>query len=82
MLVLAALWWAWTVYARLTSTMDVDEGGVRLAMLASMGAMFGVALAVPGAGAALYLLAHVAFPFRTTGRVFRRRTVERSCCAH
>jgi low temperature requirement protein LtrA len=49
MLVLAALWWAWSVYAWLTSAMDVDEGGVRLAMLASMGAMFGVALAVPGA---------------------------------
>jgi low temperature requirement protein LtrA len=49
MLVLAALWWAWSVYAWLTSTMDVDEGGVRLTMLASMGAMFGVALAVPGA---------------------------------
>jgi len=29
--------------------MDVDEGGVRLAMLASMGAMLVVALAVPGA---------------------------------
>ena len=26
-------------------------------------------------GAALYLLGHVAFLFRTTGRVFRRRTV-------
>jgi low temperature requirement protein LtrA len=49
MLVLAALWWAWNVYAWLTSTLDVDEGGVRLAMLASMGAMFFVALAVPGA---------------------------------
>jgi low temperature requirement protein LtrA len=49
MLVLAALWWAWTAYAWLTSTMDVDEGGVRLAMLASMGAMLVVALAVPGA---------------------------------
>jgi low temperature requirement protein LtrA len=49
MLVLVALWWAWTAYAWLTSTMDVDEGGVRLAMLASMGAMLGVALAVPGA---------------------------------
>ena len=49
MLVLAAVWWAWSVYAWLTSAMDVDEGGVRLAMLASMGAMFGVALAVPGA---------------------------------
>jgi low temperature requirement protein LtrA len=49
MLVLAALWWAWAVYAWLTSATDVDEGGVRLAMLASMGAMFGVALAVRGA---------------------------------
>ena len=49
MLVLAALWWAWAAYAWLTSAMDVDEGGVRLAMLASVGAMFGVALAVPGA---------------------------------
>jgi low temperature requirement protein LtrA len=49
MLVVAALWWAWSVYAWLTSAIDVDEGGVRLAMLASMGAMFGVALAVPGA---------------------------------
>jgi low temperature requirement protein LtrA len=49
MLVLAALWWAWTGYAWLTSTMDVDEGGVRLAVLAAMGAMLIVALAVPGA---------------------------------
>jgi low temperature requirement protein LtrA len=49
MLVLAALWWAWGVYAWLTSAMDVDEGGVRLAMLASTGAMLVVALAVPGA---------------------------------
>jgi low temperature requirement protein LtrA len=49
MLVLAAVWWAWSAYAWLTSAMDVDEGGVRLVMLASMGAMFGVALAVPGA---------------------------------
>jgi low temperature requirement protein LtrA len=49
MLVLVALWWPWTGYAWLTSTMDVDEGGVRLAMLASMGAMLFAALAVPGA---------------------------------
>ena len=49
MLVLAALWWAWTAYAWLTSAADVDEGGVRLTMLASMGAMLVVALAVPGA---------------------------------
>jgi low temperature requirement protein LtrA len=49
MLVLVALWWAWTGYAWLTSAIDVDEGGVRLTMLASMGAMLIVALAVPGA---------------------------------
>jgi low temperature requirement protein LtrA len=49
MLVLAALWWAWSTYAWLTSAMDVDEGGVRLVTLAAMAAMFGVALAVPGA---------------------------------
>jgi low temperature requirement protein LtrA len=62
MLVLVALWWAWTGYAWLTSTMDVDEGGVRLAMLASMGAMLGVALAVPGAfgdDAALFGVAYL-----------------------
>jgi low temperature requirement protein LtrA len=49
MLVVAALWWAWEVYAWLTSTLNVDEGGVRLAMLATTGAMLFVALAVPGA---------------------------------
>jgi len=49
MLVLAAVWWAWTSYAWLTSAMDVDEGGVRLAMLAATAMMLGVALAVPGA---------------------------------
>jgi low temperature requirement protein LtrA len=49
MLLLAALWSAWNGYAWLTSAMDVDEGGDRLAMLAAMGVMLVVALAVPGA---------------------------------
>ena len=49
LLVVSAVWWAWTLYAWLTSTLDVDEGGVRVAMLAAMAAMFGVALSVPGA---------------------------------
>ena len=49
MLVLAALWWAWNGYAWLTSATDVDEGGVRLVMLTSTGAMLLVALTVPGA---------------------------------
>jgi low temperature requirement protein LtrA len=47
-LVLAALWWAWTTYSWLTSTIDVDEGGVRLTVLASMAAMLVAALAVAG----------------------------------
>ena len=33
MLVLTALWSAWNGYAWLTSTTDVDEGGIRLAQL-------------------------------------------------
>jgi low temperature requirement protein LtrA len=49
MLLVAALWWAWTAYAWLTSTMDVDEGGVRLVILSAMGTMLVVALAVPDA---------------------------------
>jgi low temperature requirement protein LtrA len=48
MLVLSTIWWAWNAYAWLTSAIDVDEGGVRIAMLGAMAAMFGVALAVPG----------------------------------
>jgi low temperature requirement protein LtrA len=62
MLILAALWWAWAAYAWLTSAMDVDEGGVRLTMLASTGAMLVVALAVPGAfgdDAALFAFAYL-----------------------
>src|SRR5947199_8585546 len=49
MLVLAALWWAWSAYASLSTAMDVDEGGVRLGVLASPAAMLVVALAAPEA---------------------------------
>ena len=62
MLVLAAVWWAWTTYAWLTSAIDVDEGAVRLTMLASMAIMLGVALAVPrafGADAVLFGVAYL-----------------------
>jgi low temperature requirement protein LtrA len=48
-LLLAALWWAWAAYAWLTNTLDPEEGGVRLAMFASAGAMLIVALATPAA---------------------------------
>ena len=49
MLVLAALWWAWTAYAWLTNTIDPDEGGARLAVFGAMAAMLIVGLAAPGA---------------------------------
>ena len=76
MLVLAAVWWTWTGYAWLTSAIDVDEGGVRLAVLGAVIAMLGVALAVPGSfsddallfGAALLLvrLLHVLLAFHAS----------------
>jgi low temperature requirement protein LtrA len=49
MLVLAALWWAWTGYAWLTNTLEPEAGAVRAAMVAAMAAMLVVALAVPNA---------------------------------
>jgi low temperature requirement protein LtrA len=48
-LALAAVWWACTGYAWLTSTLNVDEGGVRLLVLAATAAMLGLALALPQA---------------------------------
>lgn len=75
--------------AALTSTADVDEGGVRLAAgfldgsarvvvwVAALGLAYLAtvpAVALCG-GAALYLLGHIAFLYRTTGHVFRRRTI-------
>jgi low temperature requirement protein LtrA len=49
MLVLGVLWWAWVGYAWLTSTVDPEEGAVRLAMFAAMAALLVVALCVPDA---------------------------------
>ncbi len=47
-LVLAALWWAWTAYAWLTNTVDPEEGAVGAPLLVALIAMFVAALAVPG----------------------------------
>ena len=46
---LGVLWWAWAAYAWLTNTLNPEEGPVRLAVFASMGAMLIAALATPGA---------------------------------
>src|SRR5437762_9569187 len=39
MLLLGALWWAWSAYAWLTNALDPEEGYVRLAMFAAIAAM-------------------------------------------
>ena len=48
-LVIGVMWWAWVGYAWLTSVVDPEEGGVRLALIAAMAAMLVVALAIPEA---------------------------------
>ncbi len=47
-LVLAALWWAWSAYAWLTNVVDPEEGFLGAALLVALIAMFVAALAVPG----------------------------------
>jgi low temperature requirement protein LtrA len=47
-LVLAALWWAWSAYAWLTNIVDPEEGIVGAALLVTLVAMFVAALVVPG----------------------------------
>src|SRR5437762_14188414 len=49
MLLLGALWWAWSAYAWLTNALDPEEGAVRLAVLAAVAAMLVVSLPAPGA---------------------------------
>jgi low temperature requirement protein LtrA len=61
MLVLAALWWAWTGYAWLTNTLEPEEAPVRAGMFAAMAAMLIVALTVPEAFDANAVLFAVAY---------------------
>ena len=62
LLVLAAIWWAWTGYAWLTNALEPEEGRVRAGMFGAMAAMLVVALAVPrafGADAVLFGVAYL-----------------------
>ena len=61
MLVLAALWWAWTGYAWLTNALEPEEAKVRVGMFAAMAAMLVAALAVPEAFGAEAVLFGVAY---------------------
>lgn len=47
MLVLTAMWWSWTAYAWLTSAVDPEEGGVRIALAVAMAALLVAALCLP-----------------------------------
>jgi low temperature requirement protein LtrA len=49
MLVLGVLWWAWVGYAWLTSVVDPEEGGVRIAMFAASASLLVAGLCVPEA---------------------------------
>ncbi len=61
LLVLAAIWWAWTGYAWLTNALEPEEGRVRAGMFGAMAAMLVVALAVPGSFGADAVLFGVAY---------------------
>jgi low temperature requirement protein LtrA len=59
--VLAVLWWSWVGYAWLTSTVDPEEGFVRLAMFAAMAGLLVVGLCVPDAFGGEALLFAIAY---------------------
>lgn len=61
-LLLSVLWWAWAGYAWLTNTLDPEEGGVRIVMLAVIAAMLVASLAAPrafGRDATTFAIAYV-----------------------
>ena len=60
-LVLGALWWAWSAYAWFTNTVDPEEELVGAALLVALIAMFVAALVVPGVFGDEGLLFGVAF---------------------
>jgi low temperature requirement protein LtrA len=60
-LVLAALWWAWSAYAWLTNVVDPEEELIGAALLVALIAMFVAALVVPGVFADEGVIFGVAF---------------------
>ena len=49
LLILAAVWWAWSAYGWLTNSIDPDENLNRVCMFAAMGGMLVVSLSIPDA---------------------------------
>ena len=62
-LLLTAMWMAWSSYAWLGTVIDLDEGAVRLVMLVVMVAMLMAALGVPEAFGDRAILVAVAIAF-------------------
>lgn len=61
-LVLAVLWWTWAGYARLTNRVDPEAGVVRILMLAAMGSLVVMTLALPrvfGSSATVFAVAYL-----------------------
>lgn len=73
LLILSLFWWGWVGIAWLSNLVRVDEGPIRLIMLAAMGVLFLVGLAIPqafhathGAVSGPYLIAAAYLAFRLT----------------
>ena len=84
LLVLAAIWWAWTGYAWLTNTLEPEAAAVRAAMVAAMAAMLVIALAVPGAfgeDAVLFAVAYLVVRLLFLLLYALAGSVTRSCSA-
>jgi low temperature requirement protein LtrA len=63
LVVLGVIWWGWVGYAWLTSVIDPEEGGARLALFAAMAGFLVVALCVPEAFGDLGLTLAIAYGF-------------------
>jgi low temperature requirement protein LtrA len=48
-LILGVIWWSWVGYSWLTSVLDPEEGGVRIALFGAMAGFLIAAICVPGA---------------------------------
>jgi low temperature requirement protein LtrA len=49
LLMLALVWWAWSGFAWMTNSIDIDDRVTRVAMLVAMAAVFMMAFAIPAA---------------------------------
>jgi low temperature requirement protein LtrA len=70
MLALALLWWSWTAYAWLTSVVDPEEGGVRIAIFAAMAGFLIAAICVPEAFGSLGTQFAVAYGAVRAAQIF------------